>query len=53
MVEVFEAQNLKNKIFNGEITNVFERENAINWLKIHGYWDDSDREREKRMFGRW
>ena len=37
---IFEVQDLKNQINNSQIQDVFERANAINWLKINGYWGE-------------
>ena len=38
---IFEVQDLKNQINNNQIQGVFEKANAINWLKINGYWEEN------------
>lgn len=32
----YEIQDLKNRIANDDFESVFEKHNAINWLKING-----------------
>lgn len=38
---ILEAQDLKNRIFNNDFDDVFEKQDAKNWLEINGYGESS------------